>query len=248
MRLPPPLRAHALTADARAAADSSAADAAVEAAVAARKAALLRLVAPLDRGAAATPSDRAAVDAAVAALESAARHAPARLNAAAEGADAASFGEALSGLWRLVYSSTFAGDGPGTQGFTGAPGAGTPLRLLGVAQRVSWRKRTLDNVVELRVPAPFPLPGGVTVVATLAHALEATGGCGVRIEFTELQLRTRGVKGARPLQLPSPLRALGLDQALPPSLRGGAFETTFMDGEARISRGDRGETRVFVRG
>ena len=211
--------------------------------VAAAKASLLRLVASLDRGAAASPSDRLAVDAAVAALERSARGVP-QLNAAAA---PEAFSEALSGLWRLVYSSTFAGEGPGSQGFTGAPGAGTPLRLLGVFQRISTRRKTLDNIVELRVPAPFPLPGGVTVVATLAHSLEATGETGVRIEFTEVQLRLRGVKGARPLALPSPLKALGIDAALPASLRGGAFDTTFLDGEARISRGDRGETRVFVR-
>lgn len=217
--------------------------------VAAAKASLLRLVASLDRGAAASPSDRVAVDSAVAALERASRGVP-QLNAAAAGGAPRleeAFSETLSGLWRLVYSSTFAGEGPGSQGFTGAPGAGTPLRLLGVFQRISTRRRTLDNIVELRVPAPFPLPGGVTVVATLAHSLEATGETGVRIEFTEVQLRLRGVKGARPLALPSPLKALGIDAALPASLRGGAFDTTFLDGEARISRGDRGETRVFVR-
>ena len=29
--------------------------------------------------------------------------------------------------------------------------------------------------------------------------------------------------------------------------RSGSFETTFVDADVRVSRGDRGETRVFVR-
>jgi hypothetical protein len=111
-----------------------------------------------------------------------------------------------------------------------------------------WRKGRLDNIVELRVPAPWPLPGALTLTATLAHTLEATGGAGVRIRFEEVTFRGRGLRGARPLTLPSPLKALGIDDSiLPPNLRGGAFETTFVDGEARVSRGDRGEVRVFVR-
>ncbi len=121
------------------------------------------------------------------------------------------------------------------------------------------------------MPAPWPLPGALTLTATLAHTLEArrthccatplfavpdaclcadaqaVGATGVRIAFTEVVLRTRGLRGARPLALPSPLRALGIEAALPESLRGGAFETSFVDGECRVSRGDRGEVRVFVR-
>lgn len=34
---------------------------------------------------------------------------------------------------------------------------------------------------------------------------------------------------------------------LPPEFRGGAFDTTFADEDLRVSRGDRGELRVFVR-
>ena len=34
---------------------------------------------------------------------------------------------------------------------------------------------------------------------------------------------------------------------LPQEFRGGAFDTTFADGDLRVSRGDRGELRLFVR-
>ena len=174
------------------------------------------------------------MEAAVAALEAA--HASA-------GGDAVSapLPDRLNGLWRLCYSSAFAAGG------VGAPGAGTPIRLGAVLQRVQWRKAALDNIVELRVPAPLPLAPPLTVRATLAHALTPEGPRGCRIELTEVQLRLIGVKGARPLALPSPLRALGLDAALPAQLRGGAFDTPFCDGELRVSRGDGGELRVFVR-
>lgn len=37
--------------------------------------------------------------------------------------------EQINGKWRLVYSSTFAGQGGGTQGFTGSPTGGGPLQL-----------------------------------------------------------------------------------------------------------------------
>ena len=193
---------------------------------------LLSAVAGLDRGASARPSDVNAVSAAVTELEALAPRAPL---------------DRLSGLWRLVYSSTFAGQPGGSQGFTGVPGAGTPLRLGPVLQRVQASKRTLDNIVELRVPGPF-LVGSLTVVATLSHSLEVLSESRVRVNFQALSLRGRGVRGARPLTLPSPLSLLPeLEAALPPSLKGGEFETTFCDHEARISRGDRGELRVFVR-
>jgi acetyl-CoA synthetase len=65
-------------------------------------------------------------------------------------------------------------------------------------------------------------------------------------KFANVML-ARGVKGARPLALPNPVRALGLEGMLPEALRGGAFDTPFLDEELRISRGDRGELRVFVR-
>ncbi len=207
------------------------------------KARLLATVAGLDRGSAATASDRAAVDAAVADLEALAREAAARTDA---GAAQVAIDERIGGKWRLVYSSTFAGVPGGSQGFTGAPGAGTPVRLGAVYQRVLPGKKRLDNIVELTLPGPL-LIGSFTITACLGHTLEVLGESRVRITFDDITFRGRGVRGARPLTLPSPLRALGLEGAVPASLRGGEFDTTFVDGEARVSRGDRGELRVFVR-
>jgi len=196
---------------------------------------LLFVAAPLDRGSAARPSDRGAVEDAVAALE-------------ASCSPPEDVTELLSGTWRLLYSSTFAVAGP--------PGAGTPLRLGAVQQRIQPARQRLDNIVELSVSLPFVAP--VCVSATLRHSLELEGRT-ARIAFTELTLRPpRGLRGARPVSLPGPAAlAPGLDvlpgmrqaveQAVVQAARAGTFDTTFVDGQLRVSRGALGELRVFVR-
>lgn len=218
-------------------------------AVEAAKVWLLLTLASLDRGAAATASDVACVDAAVAALEAlaGADSPPSPDN---NGAAAPSFADRLSGLWRLVYSSTFAGVQAGSQGFTGPPGA-PGVRLGAVLQRIQPASARLDNILELSLPPPLPfgLSGtrGPTLCVQLRHEMELVGEAVVRLRFTEAVLRLRGARGAHPLALPSPLRALGLEGAVPEGLRGGSFCTSFVDGQLRVSRGDRGELRVFLR-
>jgi len=76
--------------------------------------------------------------------------------------------ERLNGKWRLVYSSTFAGKGGGTQGFTGAPTGGGNLRCGQVYQRVQARRKIVDNIVEFSTPDMWPLPS-VNATATLSH-------------------------------------------------------------------------------
>ena len=165
----------------------------------------------------------------------------------------------------------------GTQGFTGSPTAGTPLarapatahpppcahplsrsrrvarlaaraqRLGAVYQRVQPNTRVVDHIVEVSLPPPLPLPGAPTLrgSATLSHSLAETAPSTIRITFEKITFRPQGVRGLRGLSLPSPLRALG--DALPEALQGGSFDTTYADGDLRVSRGDRGELRVFVR-
>jgi hypothetical protein len=56
--------------------------------------------------------------------------------------------------------------------------------------------------------------------------------------------------GTGPFKLPSPLDALpreARDALTNAGARSGSFETTFVDDDVRVSRGDRGECRVFVR-
>jgi PAP_fibrillin len=205
------------------------------------KQALLRLLATLDRGSAASATDRSAVDDAVAAIE--------QKGSRTRDKASPSLPDRLAGKWRLAYSSTFAGVSGGSQGFTGPPGAGTPLRLGAVYQRVQpFNKRRLDNIVELRVPGLLPFSGSIPVTACLSHSLEFIGRPDtVRIEFLDITFRVQGVRGLRPITLPSPVQALGLQAILPLQLRGGEFTTTYCDADFRVSRGDRGELRIFTR-
>ena len=224
-------------------------------AVRAAKYALVKRLAALDRGVAADDDDRRAANALVEELE--------RL-AGEGGAEGSAFGSAepggkksyaptdddleraLDGEWRLAYSSTFAGEAGGSQGFTGAPGAGAPgARLGSVYQRLSSERKTCDNVVRLGFG---PQGASFTGEASLGHTYVVAGST-TRITFTGVTLES-GAFGLPRVTLPTPLDALPEDAkeaAFGAGLQSGAFDTTFVDDDVRVSRGDRGETRVFVR-
>jgi hypothetical protein len=197
------------------------------------KGALLARVAGLDRGVAAEASDRQAVESAASALES-----------AGPGLDLPSQLEKLDGRWRLVYTSSFSSGSFGGSR-PGPPFAGSNLKLGQVFQRINVARRELDNIVELQIKAPLPLlpPGEVT--ATLAHSFEVAGPSDIRITFEDTRVRARGLLQQLPeITLPS----------LPDFLRSGTrdarsskFATTFVDDQLRVSRGDRGELRIFVK-
>ena len=121
---------------------------------------LVKVLAALDRGVAASDDDRAFVDDLIDDLER-----------AADVPRDASLEKALDGEWRLAYSSTFAGEQPGSQGFTGAPGQGAPGVSLGaVYQRLNAELKTCDNVVCLRSPLP-----GIAGTASLGHEYVVDG-------------------------------------------------------------------------
>ena len=205
---------------------------------------LMKTLATLDRGVAASEDDRSAVNALVESLETLASS-PSR--AASLAPTEARLAAALDGAWRLAYSSTFAGEQTGSQGFTGAPGGGSPGASLGsVYQRLSFdddeEKATCDNVVELR--GPF----GGAAAASLGHSCAVTGNT-CRITFTGVTVE-RNPFGLPPFTLPSPMDALpreARDALMSGGFQSGAFDTTFVDAETRVSRGDRGELRVFVK-
>ena len=71
----------------------------------------------------------------------------------------------------------------------------------------------------------------------------------MKISFTGVTVESAQM-GLAPFRVPSPLDALPAEarQALTGAgLQSGAFDTTFVDADVRVSRGDRGELRVFVR-
>jgi hypothetical protein len=206
---------------------------------AALKTRLLRTVASLDRGIAATRQQQATVDSLTRQLENAWARQDLQANSAP-----------LAGRWRLVYTSGFSSGSLGGSR-PGPPTFLLPFTLGQVYQRIQVGKENLNNIVELLFPAPFSLPFGppaepLIVQINLGHSFEMTGPQTTRIAFDKTTVRTRGpapFRNLRPLQtpeVPEPFRP-------PKDLRSASFDTTYLDGDFRVSRGDRGELRVYVR-
>ncbi|KAL5542299.1 hypothetical protein UlMin_010009 [Ulmus minor] len=148
----------------------------------------------------------------------------------------------LQGRWKLIYSSAFS-----TRTLGGSrPGPPTrrllPITLGQVYQRIDIFSKDFDNIVELELGAPWPLPPA-EVTATLAHKFELIGSSNIKIIYEKTILKATGNLS----QLP-PLEIPRLPDALrPPSNPGsGEFEVTYLDEDTRITRGDRAELRVFV--
>ena len=214
---------------------------------------LLQRAAGLDRGIAASDEDVRTIEAAARALE----EAPAanRVDWANE-SDVARLG----GRWRLVYTSAFA---TGTLGGArpGPPSNG-PVRLGKVFQRIQTRKRRLDNIIEpvyLDAPWPLPFPSFLPSPAAtvqLGHSLELIGSDTVRIVGDGATVRPRGAQWLRPIALESPKLPFAEEvrAALPEQVRdalatigGSTFRVAYLDDDVYVTRGDRGELRVFVR-
>ncbi|KAJ8765211.1 hypothetical protein K2173_011471 [Erythroxylum novogranatense] len=148
----------------------------------------------------------------------------------------------LQGRWKLVYSSAFSSRTLGGS----RPGPPTrrllPITLGQVFQRIDILSKDFDNIVELELGAPWPLPP-LEVTATLAHKFELIGSAKIKIVFEKTTVKTTGnLSQLPPLEIPRIPDALR-----PPSNTGsGEFEVTYLDADTRITRGDRGELRVFV--
>ena len=212
---------------------------------------LLKTLAALDRGVAAGDDDRDDVRRLVEILETFAKATASMTMSGGVGGRRslapvdAQLEAALDGEWRLAYSSTFAGEQPGSQGFTGAPGGGgggNP-NLRAVYQRVSNEGKTCDNVVTFS-GGGLPFSG----TASLGHEYEVTDTT-MTITFTGVTVESSSL-GLPPLRLPSPLDVLPAEvrEALTGAgVQSGSFDTSFVDEDLRVSRGDRGELRVFVK-
>lgn len=98
--------------------------------------------------------------------------------------------------------------------------------------------------MDLRIGTPWPLPP-LEVTATLAHTFEVTSSNGIRIVFEKTTVNPTGGLSQLPSFDTPPLPEF-LRQ--PSNTRGaGNFDTTYLDEDFRISRGDRGELRIFVK-
>lgn len=148
----------------------------------------------------------------------------------------------LQGRWKLIYSSAFSSRTLGGSRPGPPTGRLLPITLGQVFQRIDILSKDFDNIVELELGAPWPLPP-VEVTATLAHKFELTGSSSVKIVFEKTTVKTTGnLSQIPPLEIPQ------LPDALRPSTNRGSgdFDVTYLDSDIRITRGDRGELRVFV--
>lgn len=201
--------------------------------VASLKIKLLSAVSGLNRGLAASQEDLDRADAAARELESAAGG-PVDLNRDLD---------KLQGRWRLLYSSAFSSRTLGGSRPGPPTGRLLPITLGQVFQRIDVVSRDLDNIVELELGAPWPLPP-LEATATLAHKFEIVGTSGIKITFEKTTVKTKGsLSQLPPLEVPRIP-----DNLRPPSSNTGSgeFEVTYLDDDTRVTRGDRGELRVFV--
>ncbi|KAD7478007.1 hypothetical protein E3N88_01143 [Mikania micrantha] len=143
--------------------------------------------------------------------------------------------EKLQGRWKLIYSSALS-----SRTLGGLPtGRLLPITL----GQVSYNNlKDFDNIVELELGAPWPLQP-IEVTATLAHKFEIIGTSTIRIIFEKTTVKTTGnLSQLPPLEIPQ------LPEQFRPSTNRGSFDfdVTYLNSDLRVTRGDRGELRVFV--
>lgn len=192
---------------------------------------LLSAVSGLNRGLAATEEDLQNADATATELECAAGSVDLSLDI-----------DKLQGRWRLIYSSAFSSRTLGGSRPGPPTGRLLPITLRQVFQRIDVFSKDFDNIVELELGAPWPLPPA-EVTATLAHKFELIGTNKIKIMFEKTTVKPTGNLS----QLP-PLDVPRLPDFLRPQSNTGSgeFEVTYADSDMRVTRGDRGELRVFV--
>ncbi|KMZ65242.1 putative plastid-lipid-associated protein 6, chloroplastic [Zostera marina] len=193
---------------------------------------LLNAVAGLNKGFAANKEDLKIVESIAEKLES-----------VGEPVDLTCNIDMIQGRWKLIYSSAFSS---GTLGGS-RPGPPTgrllPITLGKVFQRIDVLSKDFDNIVEVEFGTPWPLPK-VEATATLAHKFELIGSSKIKIAFVKTTVNPTGnLAQIPPIELPR------LPDGLkPPSSESGEgeFDVTYLDVDTRITRGDRGELRIFV--
>ncbi|KAD7477910.1 hypothetical protein E3N88_01046 [Mikania micrantha] len=150
--------------------------------------------------------------------------------------------EKLQGRWKLIYSSAFSSRTLGGSRPGPPTGRLLPITLGQVFQRIDILSKDFDNIVELELGAPWPLQP-IEVTATLAHKFEIIGTSTIKILFEKTTVKTTGnLSQLPPLEIPQ------LPEQFRPSTNRGSgdFDVTYLDSDLRVTRGDRGELRVFV--
>ncbi|KAJ9514963.1 hypothetical protein QJQ45_002787 [Haematococcus lacustris] len=153
------------------------------------------------------------------------------------------------GCWRLLYTSGFNTGSLGGQR-PGPPAALVPVALGQIYQVIDASQARLDNVVEFLLPA-LPLlgseGGGPVLRLTLGHEYQVQGARSLQIVYESTQAQLLGAPHGLS-QLPSwALPQLPPFLQPPRSMRSATFDVVFLDDMWRVTRGDRGELRLYVR-
>ena len=131
---------------------------------------LLSVVSGLNRGLVASVDDLQSAEAAAKLLE-----------AAGGPVDLTNDLDKLQGKWRLLYSSAFSSRSLGGS----RPGLPTgrliPVTLGQVFQRIDVVSKDFDNIVDVELGGPWPLPP-VELTATLAHKFGIIGEVGICVQ------------------------------------------------------------------
>lgn len=206
---------------------------------------LLECIAGLDRGFAADGYAAMQVESATLALTEQSEPVMLSWTSASGQEDKPSGLAQISGTWRLVYSSGFASGSIGGRQ-PGPPAGLLPARLGQVYQVISPYTSRLDNVLELYTGLPGLEP--VILTASLKHHFEALGGNIVQITFEDTELKVTGGLGGLLGNLPE-IMIPQLPEFLKPSRqqRTSSFDVLYLDSDMRVTRGSRGELRIFIK-
>ena len=224
------------------------------------KAHLLARVAPLDRGFLGTEHEAQSIEDDVFALLD--TNIPVRLDSGS----ATGHPLLLEGTWTLLYSSEFV---PGNAKFPGnypmlsnnrMPFVSFLPKIKNVEQVIDCQKKRLDNVVQIDLRQavldgllPDPAPGAQVC---LGHSYQIYGAQTMKITYDES--RVKGLGGLNNWLETLPDLSLGPGGiadifsgiATMPALddyRSSSFDVVYLDEDMRITRGDRGEIRIFLR-
>eukprot|EP01025_Chloroclados_australasicus_P065631 TRINITY_DN8942_c0_g2_i1.p1 TRINITY_DN8942_c0_g2~~TRINITY_DN8942_c0_g2_i1.p1 ORF type:complete len:318 (+),score=22.19 TRINITY_DN8942_c0_g2_i1:53-1006(+) len=153
----------------------------------------------------------------------------------------------LQGVWRLAYTSAFTSGSLGGRQ-PGPPAAFIPLILGSIYQVINNAQGQLDNVVDFffNYSLPFtPQFSSPVLRATLKHSFEVEGSNTVRIVFKNTEVKLIG-QGEFFNQLPS-FDLPEIPSFISQQIRSATFEVLYLDEDIRITRGDRGELRIYAR-
>ena len=113
----------------------------------------------------------------------------------------------------------------------------------------SFLQMRLQNIVEFLANYSFPWQGRTrksspTLQLSLGHHLELSSANTISVVYENTKVNLLGIEslGSAPrLYLPQ------IPNLLPRFLRSASFNVTFLDGVMRVTRGDRGELRIFLK-